>query len=50
VNGIQLPAGVLQGSVLGLVLFNIFINDLGDRLECSLRKFADDTKLDGCHL
>jgi hypothetical protein len=40
-------SGIPQGSILGPVLFTIFINDLPDCVQSSCKIFADDTKIYG---
>jgi hypothetical protein len=44
-NWVEVLSGVPQGSVLGPLLFLLFVNDLPDWVHNSIRMFADDTKI-----
>ena len=42
---VNVISGVPQGSVLGPILFLIYVDDIPERINCSIKMFADDTKL-----
>lgn len=44
---IQVTIDITEGSLLGLALFNVFVSDTDSGIECTLNKFANDTKLCG---
>jgi hypothetical protein len=42
---IEYKGGSATISILGPLLFPIFINDIVDEIQCNIRLFADDTSL-----
>jgi len=44
-NRAEVLSGVPQGSVLGPLLFLLFVNDLPSVIKSHIRMFADDTKI-----
>ena len=48
-NNFSLPApvscGVPQGSILGPLLFSIYVNDMSQAVKCDLFLYVDDTRL-----
>ena len=44
-NWVDVTSGVPQGSVLGLLLFILYVNDITDTIQSATQMFADDTKL-----
>ena len=44
-SGTEIRSGVQKGSILGPLLFTIFIDNLDEELLCEIFRFADDSKI-----
>ena len=44
---VMVKYGVPQGTVLGLLMFLLYINDIGNEMNSNLKLFADDSILHG---
>ena len=44
-NWVDVTSGVPQGSVLGPLLFILYVNDITDTIQSAIQMFADDTNL-----
>ena len=42
---VDVISGVPEGSILGPILFLIYVNDIPEIVNCSIKMFADETKL-----